>query len=103
MPFSVFIFSKVGETSTPENYLDGSDEISEIDDVIESIQLWQEDPDAINRLISSVAELGAYAQVKELAAFVVEILIDLLGKCQGKSRNSFQLKRAFRRRNRKWR
>jgi len=78
----------VGETSTPENYLDGSNEMSEIDDLIESIQLWQEDPDAVNRLISSVAELGAHAQVKELSAFIVEILIDLLGKCQGKSRNS---------------
>jgi len=88
MPFPVLIFSKVGETSTPENYLDGSNEMSEIDDLIESIQLWQEDPDAVNRLISSVAELGAHAQVKELSAFIVEILIDLLGKCQGKSRNS---------------
>ncbi|CBY33747.1 unnamed protein product, partial [Oikopleura dioica] len=70
----------VGETSTPENNLEGSDEISEVDDIIESIQLWHDDPDAINRLISSVAELGEYAQVKELIAFIVEILIDLLQK-----------------------
>jgi len=61
-----------------------------VDDIIESIQLWHDDPDAINRLISSVAELGEYAQVKELIAFIVEILIDLLQKTPGKNRNTFE-------------